>query len=116
MRIENYILIILLALTTVCHAADSTAVLQRIATNECADRERLFIAVYDNTSHRGYRYSHGLTNVGIDFLYNTQKVAVIPQEGSGYVGGDVAVSSFQPFNKGAVWGAASYTRGKIYNM
>lgn len=116
MKVENYILIILLALATVCHAADSTAVIQRIAVNEYADRERLFSAVYDNTSHRGYRYSHSLTNVGMDFLYNTQKEAVIPQEGSGYVGGDVAVSSFQLFNKGAVWGGASYTRGKIYNM
>lgn len=116
MRIENYILIILLALATVCHAADSTAVIQRIAANEHTDSKRLFSMVYENTSHRGYRYSHSLTNVGMDFLYNTQKVAVIPQEGSGYVGGDVAVSSFQLFNKGAVWGGASYTRGKIYNM
>ena len=81
MRIESYILTILFGLATVCHAADSTAVIQRIAVNEYADSERLFCAVYENTSHRGYRYSHSLTNVGMDFLYNTQKEVVIPQEG-----------------------------------
>ncbi len=116
MKVKSYILVITLALATSCYAADSTAIIKRIAVNENTAADRLFNGVYENPSLNGYHYKHSLTHVGVNYIYNTGREALIPQTGSGYMGGDVNVSSFNIISKGALWGGASYTRGKIYNM
>lgn len=106
--------ILLFVPAAICAASEIEPVLSREAEHDV--RNRLFYGEYSNTSLMGYRYNSSLTNVYIDYAYSRQDKAVIQQLGSGYMGGDVTVTSYQPIKNGTVWGGASYTRGKIYDV
>lgn len=105
---------ILILLSVSLYAAnDSVPIAERINAH---DRNYRNFNTLEKPSLKVMQNQYSLTNVSAGMNYRNESTAVVPQLGKGEISGNFDVNTFLTNKKGATWGNASYSNGKITDV
>ncbi len=105
---------ILILLSAIANATNDTIpVAKRI--NDGTEKYGNFIS-YVKPSVKVLKRKYSLTSVSVGASLRNESRAVIPQLGKGEISGNFTANTFITYKKGATWGNALYTNGKIADV
>ena len=105
---------ILLLFFALVHAAnDIIPVATRI--NDGTEKYGNFVS-FEKPSVKVLKRKYSLTSVSVGATLRNESRAVMPQLGKGEISGNFTANTFITNKKGATWGNASYTNGKIADV
>ena len=113
-HMRTFLTIILILLSALANATNDTI---HIATRINDGREKYgdFIS-YEKPSVKVLKRKYSLTSVSVGTTLRNESRAVMPQFGKGEISGNFNANTFITNKKGATWGNASYTNGKIVDV
>ena len=111
---RTFLTIILILLSVLAHAAnDSIPIATKI--NDGWEKYGNFISL-EKPSVKVLTRKYSLTSVSVGTTLRNESRAVMPHFGKGEISGNFNANTFITHKKGATWGNASYTNGKIADV
>ena len=111
---RTFLTIILILLSALANSANDTI---SVATkiNDGTEKHCNFI-LYEKPSIKVLKQKYSLTSISAGATLRNESRTVIPQLGKGEISGNFDVTTFLTNKKGATWGSASYSNGKITDV